>query len=383
MAFAPLPQESPAPMKNLGDDESIEEVPVVDPAEIQLSLDGVVNQGMQEERLNYKHTGMQFLQRLHRVASLKSSAFLYSTKMVASTDIHIEQRAKSEEARACEMSLDSVDSGLSTDNVVHQRRLPSLAYLVRRRPIWDVKMPLTAGWYLFIATIIVFGTQLVELSIAVLDCSQPQLLGGEYFYRPDATDGYTSAQEAWEGIWKNHPTFKFTNRLDQRFYCSSNPDSTQVDPVFSALVAIPMSLICIAVLYAMQHGDIRMEIFLQLQKVTAVLLIAFDVDGACLLLGMLMIVNVIFYHYTDRLLPKHRLLAKVMFGTLFFFCAGITAIEFVDDIAEEYITAFGIVIYVLVTACLIAVVVQFAYEYQDLTSLLADDFDMVTQLCRK
>ena len=126
-----------------------------------------------------------------------------------------------------------------------------------------------------------------------------------------------------------------------------------------------------------------MEIFLQLQKVAAVLLIAFDVDGACLLLGMLMIVNVIFYHYTDRLLPKHRLLAKVMFGTLFFFCAGITAIEFVDDIAEEYITAFGIVIYVLVTACLIAVVVQFAYEYQDLTSLLADDFDMVTQLCRK
>jgi hypothetical protein len=94
---------------------------------------------------------------------------------------------------------------------------------VRKRPIWEVKSRLPNSCLLFIATFIVFGPQLVDLAIKALDCSQPELLGGEYFYKSKAMGGnieegneppYTTEQEAWDAIWKNHPSFKFTNRLD-------------------------------------------------------------------------------------------------------------------------------------------------------------------------
>lgn len=74
---------------------------------------------------------------------------------------------------------------------------------------------------------------------------------------------YTTEQEAWDAIWKDHPTFKYTNRLDQKYYCGADPESKVTDPALSALVAIPMSLILIAILYILLRGDIGLEIFIQ------------------------------------------------------------------------------------------------------------------------
>ena len=95
--------------------------------------------------------------------------------------------------------------------------------MTRKKPIWEVKAPLANGWYLFVATFMVFGTQLVDLAIKALDCSQPELLGGEYFYRSKQMGGnvevenepqYSNYTEAYDAIWKNHKTFQFTNKLD-------------------------------------------------------------------------------------------------------------------------------------------------------------------------
>lgn len=120
---------------------------------------------------------------------MHSSEFMISSKTVNPTDIRILQpQAKSEEAK-CDGLEYSIESIQSTNNVVTARHLPSLEQLVRKRPIWEVKARLPNSCLLFIATFIVFGPQLVDLAIKALDCSQPELLGGEYFYKSKAMGG--------------------------------------------------------------------------------------------------------------------------------------------------------------------------------------------------
>lgn len=107
---------------------------------------------------------------------------------------------------------------------------------------------------------------------------------------------YTTEQEAWDAIWKDHPTFRYTNRLDHKFYCGADPDSKVIDPALSALVTIPMSLFLIAILYILLRGDINMVIFMQFQKVMAVILIAYEIKGRSLILGAFMLIDVYIYH---------------------------------------------------------------------------------------
>lgn len=261
-----------------------------------------------------------------------------------------------------------------------------------------MKFPLPNGCYLFISTIIVFGAQLVDLAIKALDCSEPELLGGEYFWRSKAMGGnieegneppYTTEQEAWDAIWKNHPTFKYTNRLDQKYYCGANPDSKVIDPALSALVAIPMSLILIAVLYILLRGDIGLEIFMQFQKVLAVFLIAYDIKGRSLILGAFMLIDFMIYHYSDRLLPNHRSQAKIMFFALFLFCVCGAAFEFMEDPADasnamrKGIMIFWMIACTLTIACLVSIVILIGLEYRELIDLLSHDYKMFTGLFRK
>ena len=248
---------------------------------------------------------------------------------------------------------------------------------------------------MFVATFMVFGTQLVDLAIKALDCSQPELLGGEYFYRSKQMGGnvevenepqYSNYTEAYDAIWKNHKTFQFTNRLDQRFYCGRTPDSKEIDPALSAFVALPMSLICIAILYVFIRGDIRLEIFIQAQKILAVLLIAYDVKGRSLILGICMLLNFGINHYSDRLLPNHRNQAKIMYSTLFLFCMGGAYFEFVTDPEQReaqmrYIGIFWLISCTLVIACLVSITILIAFEYRDLVDLLWDDYKIIASIC--
>ena len=108
--------------------------------------------------MEYKASGMKFLKKFRNAVSVKSSEFLFSSKTVNPNDIRIATHyAKSEEARCDDLDY-SMESINSTNNVVTAKHLPTLEKLTRKKPIWEVKAPLANGWYLFVATFMVFGT---------------------------------------------------------------------------------------------------------------------------------------------------------------------------------------------------------------------------------
>ena len=106
-----------------------------------------------------------------------------------------------------------------------------------------------------------------------------------------------------------------------------------------------MSLILITMLYIKFRGDISMDVFMQAQKVLAVILIAYDVKGRSLILGAFMLVDLAIYWQTDRLLPNHRNQAKVMFVALFLFCFCGVFFEFMEDPGRASRNSLSLLLY--------------------------------------